>query len=198
MGRRARKQILYDGCYAHVFSRALGKEFVFVDDEDFNFFKGLISRTKVKYGFRIHHYCLLNTHFHLAVSIPEVNSFSAAMKEIKQRYVNYVTKTLNREGPMWWGRFRSQLIEDENYLYACGLYIEQNPIKAGKVGKSEEWPHSSARHYLLGKQDSLVDSYEQPTPEKAKEALAASDFAMGSIVGSALFQLQIREGTINE
>lgn len=99
---------------------------------------------------------------------------------------------------MWWGRFRSQLIEDENYLYACGLYIEQNPIKAGRVDKAEDWPHSSARHYFLGEQDPLVDSYEQPSYEKAEEVLIASDFTVGSIVGSALFQLQIREGIINE
>ena len=35
MGRQNRKDILYDGCYSHVFSRAAEKRYIFNGAEDF-------------------------------------------------------------------------------------------------------------------------------------------------------------------
>lgn len=198
MARRARNEILYDGCFAHVFSRALGKQFVFEENQDFQFFKILLAQTKAKHGFRIHHYCLMNTHFHLAVSIPDLKAFSSALKEIKQRYAAHAAKTQSRQGPLWWGRFQSRLIEDEAYLHALGLYIEGNPVTAGIVQNPEDWLHSSSRHYLLGGKDALVDPYELPPFEKSQAILKTLDLVEGRIIGSKLFQLHIKEGILQD
>ncbi|MFH0754471.1 MAG: hypothetical protein V2A70_07900, partial [Candidatus Omnitrophota bacterium] len=59
MGRLNRKDILYDGCYAHIFSRAADKRNIFSGDEDFEKFKTLLVESKVKFFYRIHHYCFL-------------------------------------------------------------------------------------------------------------------------------------------
>jgi len=40
---------------------------LFNDEEDFQFFKGLLIQAKTKAKFRIYHYCFMQTHFHLAV-----------------------------------------------------------------------------------------------------------------------------------
>lgn len=198
MARRARSEILYDGCFAHVFSRAMGKQFVFEDETDFQFFKFLLLHTKAKQGYRIHHYCLMNTHFHLAVSTPNVKAFSSALKEVKQRSAAHVTKTRSWQGPLWWGRFRSQLIEDEAYLHACGLYIEGNPVTAGMVQSPEDWPHSPSRYYLLGEKDSLIDPYELPSSEKSQEILKTLDLQESNVIGSKLFELHLKEGILQE
>jgi len=192
MARKTRSEILYDGCFAHVFSRALEKHLIFETEEDFRFFKSLLGRTKAKYDYRIYHYCLMNTHFHLAVSLASVKAFSRALHEIKQGYARWVHKKQKSEGPIWWGRFRSQLIENEAYLSTCGLYIETNPIKAGMVQNPEEWPHSSSRHYFQGLPDPLVDSYERPLSISAG-VQQNLDFVNGDILGSELFRLQIQE-----
>ena len=69
MARKTRKQILYDGCYAHIMSRAVDGRFIFKDEEDFGAFRDYVLEKKKAGNFSVHHYCLMNTHFHLAVSI---------------------------------------------------------------------------------------------------------------------------------
>ncbi len=196
MARKARNVVLYDGCFAHVFSRALDQKLIFRSSDDFEFFKALLQRTKNKYQYRIHHYCLMNTHFHLAVSMTELKMFSDALKELKQTYVKRVhEQNKKQKGPIWWGRFGSQVIEDERYLYACGLYIEMNPVKAGMVKRPEDWPYSSSRHYFLNQTDPLIDPYEKPSDEPALKLSEKINFKRGNIIGSELFRLQTQECT---
>ena len=156
-------------------------------------FKKLLQQTKAKFGYRIHHYCLMNTHFHLLVSMDRADHFSKGMKEIKRLYANWAHREQKCYGPVWWGRFGSQLVEDERYLYACGLYIEMNPVKAGLVLSPEEWEYSSSRHYLLGYKDVLVDSYEQPSREEIRGIEDSLNLEQGHIIGSELFKIYEEE-----
>lgn len=63
--------MLYEGCYAHVISRSIRKMRLFGEDEDFDQFKKLLWMAKEAGGFEVYHYCIMQTHFHFAVS-PEV------------------------------------------------------------------------------------------------------------------------------
>lgn len=190
MARRARNEILYDGSYAHVFSRSFERRPIFQDPLDFETFRDFLTRSKKQYGFLIHHYCLMNTHFHLAVSLPSLRAFSSALQKVKWHYTTYYNHKHDRQGPLWRERFKSLLIEDEKYLYACGLYIESNPVQAGLVENPEDWPYSSSRHYLEGTPDPLVDPYEnEGLPEEVDEEV----FTTGVAIGSELFLLQLSE-----
>ena len=193
MGRRARKNILYDGCFAHIYSRALEHRRIFENKTDFEIFKKLLLQTKEKFSYRIHHYCLMNTHFHLLVSMDQVEVFSKGMKELKRLYANRAHSEQRRYGPIWWGRFGSQLVENEKYLYACGLYIEMNPVKAGLVLKPEEWEYSSSRYYFLGEEDGLIENYEQPDKESAVRIYNNLNLEEGHIIGSDLFKIYEEE-----
>ena len=193
MPRLSRKQILYNNCYAHVYARALEKYPVFEEPDDFEYFKNLLLFFKKKNSFRIFHYCLMHTHFHLAVQIQDVDVFSKGMKAIKQQYAVRVREEKKKEGPVWWGRFGSQLIENDQYLYACGLYIEQNPVKAGLVNQPEKWGYSSSAHYFLGTPDPLIDPYERPSRKIVDPLVRKLNLEKGAYVGSSLGQLYARE-----
>ncbi|WP_442965906.1 transposase, partial [Pseudomonas sp. Root569] len=52
------------------------------------------------------------------------------MQGLGQRYVQYVNRTYQRTGTLWEGRFRSCLVQEENYVLACHRYIEMNPVRA--------------------------------------------------------------------
>jgi putative transposase len=45
---------------------------------------------------------------------------------------------------------------DEGHLFACVRYVEQNPVKAGRTDRPEDWPWSSARAHLTANDDVLV------------------------------------------
>lgn len=159
MGRTAREWLLYDGCFAHIFTRAIEKRKIFQGDEDFSFFKSRMIVAKKEYTFKIFHYCLMQTHFHMVVQISDLRKFSEAMKVLKKDYSYRYNKQHKRFGAVWRDRYKSKLIENENYLYACGRYVENNPVEAQIVKRAIDWAYSSSRYYQQGVQDEVVDQY---------------------------------------
>ncbi len=194
MGRQNRSSVLYDGCYAHVFSRATEKRSIFQASEAF---KELLLKSKKKYSFRIHHYCLMHTHFHLLVSMDRVQQFSEGLKWAKWHYAKYFNFRQQRFGPLWRDRFKSLVIENEAYLEACGRYVETNPVEAGMVSQSEDWPYSSSRYYVQGAPDVLVDGYTFDGASVKVPENSEAFFMKGNVIGSELFKIHVEEGLIH-
>ena len=195
MARLTRRQLLYDGCYAHVISRSIGKNKVFKDNQDFLTFRDMLLKIKSDSGFKVFHYCLMHTHFHLVVEVPEVSLFSKGLQKLKSQYI-YKYHTRYKEcGPIWRDRYKSLLIENENYLYACGQYIENNPIKAGLVKESVEWEYSCARYYLKGYADQIIDKYDCVNKELIKDIDIVNEgfFEKGVGIGSDFYRFKLSE-----
>ena len=53
------------------------------------------------------------------------------MKRLGQRYVQYINRYYKRSGTLWEGRFRSSILQQQEYLFICHRYIEMNPVRAG-------------------------------------------------------------------
>ena len=190
MGRIARSDLLYEGCYAHVFSRAIEKWPVFDKPEDFEEFKRALKRAKAEYGFKVFHYCVMHTHFHLVVEISNVVRFSKGMKAVKKAYAQWYNQKQKRFGPIWRDRFKCKLIENEQYLSVCGKYVEDNPVRAGLVEQSADWAYSSSRYYQSGEEDWIIDSYSGGEG-KIGEMTDTIDFEKTVAIGSEWFQFQI-------
>jgi len=196
MPRLLRKDILFGGCFAHVISRSIRKMKLFKDDEDFQIIRKLFIDTKKKFHYKIHHYCLMQTHFHLVVNMDDVDQFSRAMQFVKSQYgYKYHTK-YHLSGPIWRERYRSLLIEDECYLKACGQYVENNPVKAGLVNQAKEWKYSSFRFYNSSEDDKMIDSYTVGGSDvgSIKEEFEDEEFfENGKVIGSPFFRFQFYE-----
>jgi putative transposase len=191
MGRMKRNDILYAGCYAHVVSRSIRRLKLFNDDEDFEIFKDLLIQAKTRAGFQIFHYCLMPTHFHLAVKMGDPKDFSFGIRDIKRGYAYKFHSKYKLSGPIWRERFKTLLIENEEYLYACGKYIEENPTKAKIVSQNTDWKHSSSRYYELNEDDLLINGYKN-SDLKLNERLIINeeDFESGNVIGSDFFRFQ--------
>lgn len=48
-------------------------------------------------------------------------------------------------------------VERDDYLIACGRYIELNPVRAQIVSTPGDYPWSSYKFYAYGKRDDLID-----------------------------------------
>src|ERR1017187_6515265 len=116
MSRVLRNQLLYQGCYAHVISRSIRQLKLFNDEEDFQFFKGLLIQAKTQAKFKIYHYCFMQTHFHLAVRMGDLKDFSFAIRDVKRDYAYKFHTKYKLSGPIWRERFKSLLIENEDYM----------------------------------------------------------------------------------
>jgi putative transposase len=194
MPRLARQDLLYEGCYAHIISRSIRKLKILKDQDDFRAFLNLLEKTKREAGYKLYHYCLMQTHFHLVVSMPAIERFSTAIQYLKGQYACYVHKKYRLSGPIWSERYRALLIEDEAYMKACGEYVENNPVKARLVKSAEEWKNSSFRHYNGKELNPLIDQYEGGGKEIDIEFEGDEFFENGKVIGSAFFQFQGRQG----
>jgi len=193
MSRVLRNHLLYQGCYAHIISRSIRKLKLFNDKEDFLFFKGLLIRAKTQAKFKIYHYCFMQTHFHLAIKMGNIKDFSFAIRDVKRDYAFKFHTKYKLSGPIWRDRFKSLLIEDEDYLYACGKYIEANPVKAQLVKQVIDWNYSSRRYHELNEKDELVDCYEKDIKLNAEIKMNEANFERGSVIGSDFFRFQFFE-----
>ena len=64
-----------------------------------------------------------------------------------------------RSGTLWEGRFKSNLVDKEDYFLIVTRYIEFNPIRAKMVAKPESYPWSSYHQHALGKHIKLLTEH---------------------------------------
>lgn len=100
-------------------------------------------------------YSLMPNHVHLIALPTREDSLRKAIGEAHRRYTLMVNKRMEWTGHLWQGRFYSFPMDYE-HLITAARYIEMNPVRAGLVDCPEDYPWSSARAHLCGKDDKLV------------------------------------------
>lgn len=189
MPRRAR--LTLQGVPLHLIQRGNNRQACFFADDDYRFYLDRLAEYAGKIGCHIHAYVLMTNHVHLLVSADRAESPGALMKALGQRYVQYVNRAYRRSGTLWEGRFRSCLIQEENYLLACQRYIELNPVRAGMVAHPGEYRWSSYGANGQGEDDALV------SPHILYEGLGR-DVAGRQAAYRELFRHELELGLVDE
>ena len=152
---RAPREINPEGIY-HIIARGNNKSPVFHDANDYLKYLSILNEAKEQYGFSIYHYVLMPNHVHLLLQ-PNCEKLSLFMHDIQMNYAKSYCKKHAFVGHVWQGRFKSLPIENDAYLFACGNYIEMNPVRAKLVGLAEYWRWSSYTHYACGEENNLLN-----------------------------------------
>lgn len=72
------------------------------------------------------------------------------MQYVGRLYVRYFNYSYARSGTLFEGRFRSSLVQEDDYLLSCQRYIELNPVRAGMVTDPGDYRWSSYRVHAMG------------------------------------------------
>jgi len=152
---RAKRLIPVD-LATHITSRGNNRQPVFTKDADKAFYHTLLSELKKENKVDIFHYCLMDNHIHLIAWLTAQSMLSRFMKQVNLCYFHYFKKNYDYSGHLWQDRFRSNIIDVDQYLLQCGKYIELNPVRAGIVSSPEQYRFSSYNHYAKGYRDSVV------------------------------------------
>ena len=83
-------------------------------------------------------------HVHVLLKILPNHALAEISHSWKSYVAHQVNKLLGLDGPFWAREFYDRFIRDEKHFKNVVKYIHQNPVKAGLVGKAEEWEWSSA------------------------------------------------------
>jgi len=102
-------------------------------------------------------YCLMPNHVHLIAVPSDSDGLRKAIGEAHRRYTWRVNQREEWRGYLWQGRFSSYPM-DQTYLLTAARYIEMNPVRVGLAQRPEDYPWSSARAHLTGKDDILVST----------------------------------------
>jgi putative transposase len=95
-------------------------------------------------------YCLMPYHVHL-ILVPETeDGLAAALGEAHRRHTRRVTFGEGWRGYLWQGRFASFPLGGD-HVVAAARHVELNPVRAGLTPRPEDWPWSSARAHLAGR-----------------------------------------------
>lgn len=151
-----RPRIIAAGVPLHIIQRGNNKQPCFFADEDYQLYLYWLTEYAQSAGCLIHAYVLMTNHVHLLLTPMQSESAANLMKPLGQRYVQYINRTYKRSGTLWEGRFRSSIVEQQNYLFICQRYIEMNPVRAGMVSHPGEYPWSSYQVNGQGKISELI------------------------------------------
>jgi len=168
MARRPRHVV--PGQALHLIQRGNNRQAIFFADADYRFYHEALQDAAQRYGCAVHAYVLMTNHVHLLLTPSTDVSPSRVMQSVGRRYVRYVNTVYQRTGTLWEGRFKSAIVDSEQYLLTCSRYIELNPVRAGMMAAPQDYPWSSYRYNAQGEHDGLLephDVYRRLGPDNA-------------------------------
>lgn len=147
--------------YYHIYNRGVGKMDIFNDDADYGVFLSYLkeylspppNKTELLHTIYLKDrvfrgvdripknftnkislicYCLMPNHFHLLIKQNENSVMKDFVHSLLLRYSTYFNKKYDRVGPLFQGRFKAVLVENESYLLHLSKYIHLNPLKYSK------------------------------------------------------------------
>ena len=173
----------YPGAAYHVMLRGNGGQDIFMDDGDRTRFFLLLQESVERFDYRIHAFCLMSNHLHLALQVGHI-PLSRIMQNIGFRYTQFVNRTYRRSGHLFQGRYKALLIDADSYLLELIRYIHLNPVRVGMTSVPESYPWSSHASYL-----SLV-----PRPPWLTVEWALAQFAAKKLTAIRRYGKFVEEG----
>lgn len=154
--RNSRKTYVPDSYY-HLYTRGVEKRNIFDDEEDKQFFLGVLKRylsndqqkrkkhaayKSFSNSIDLLAYCLMDNHIHLLVYQREdTEALAALIRRVMTTYSMYFNKKYNRVGPLFQSRYLASRIDSDPYLHHISRYIHRNPARW------RSYDYSSLRYY---------------------------------------------------
>lgn len=129
--------------FFHVIVQGINKSYIFEHFPDAKYYIKLMYELKQVFRVNIIAYCVMSNHVHILLQTSTVEELSKYIQRLNTKYARYYNKKYNRVGYVFRGRFKSEGIYDNKYLYNCMKYIYNNPVKAGLCDAPEQYPYSN-------------------------------------------------------
>ncbi len=147
-------RIKYNNAIHHITARGNERKNIFLDEKDFEKFLNYLNVVYEPYKTIVYSFALLDNHYHLLIETPYAN-LSKMMRDLNGHYNKYFNKRHKRNGHLFQGRFKSILVDKDNYLLVLSRYIHLNPVRAGVTSKPENYSNSSMFYFICVKAEFL-------------------------------------------
>jgi len=131
--------------FYHVINRANARLSIFNKDKDYIAFEKIIEEAKDRYSMRILAYCIMPNHWHFVLHPKEDGDLNLFMQWLTlthtQRWHAHYHSV--GYGHLYQGRYKSFLIQNDQYLLTACKYVESNPVRAKLTRRAKDWQWSS-------------------------------------------------------
>lgn len=145
MARKPRLHV--PGGFYHVILRGNAQQDIFFGEADREAFYALLEEGTSRFGYRVHAFCLMTNHVHLALQVGDA-PLAKGLQNLSFRYTRHVNRSRNRVGHLFQGRYKALLVDADTYLLQLVRYIHLNPMRAHVLPDASRYPHSSHVDYL--------------------------------------------------
>lgn len=143
-------RIEFKGALHHILSRGNERRDIFLGDDDYKVFLGVLEEMSDRFEVDIFAYVLMSNHYHLLIRTNQDN-LSKSMQWAGTTYTRRFNLKHFRNGHLFQGRFKSILVENNSYLTRASCYIHRNPLRAGIVKRLSDYKWSSYNAYAYKK-----------------------------------------------
>ncbi|OQY98313.1 MAG: hypothetical protein B6D35_12505 [Candidatus Brocadia sp. UTAMX2] len=207
-------RIEFEGAYYHILSRGNERRNIFRDQNDRILFLDILGKTSERFEVEVYAYVLMDNHYHLLLKTTKSN-ISQSMQWLGTTYTRRYNIAHKRIGHLFQGRFKSFLIENDQYLLRLSCYIHRNPLRAKIVNRLVDYPWSSYPMYAYGKKSPewlrtapILSRFDAKDKNKAYREMVQSyareekslweDFQHGLFLGSEQFIERIKSRYLSE
>ncbi len=127
-------------------ARGNGRQDIVRDDTDRDRLRDDLGRAALRCSWRIYAFVILSNHFHVVLKTPQPN-LARGMQAFLSAYANVWARRHRFCGHVFQSRYRTELVEDETYLWTVTRYVHLNPVRARLVAHPAAWPWSSYPGY---------------------------------------------------
>lgn len=142
MARRLRLES--EGGIYHVLNRGNYRSDIFRSVTTKAAFLKCLGEACGKTGWRVHAWCLMSNHYHLAVETPRANLVEG-MRWLQGTFSSRFNRLRGERGHLFQGRYKALLVDPAGGLGPLCHYIHLNPVRAHlrPVAQLPGWPWSS-------------------------------------------------------
>lgn len=144
--RRARRNTISH--FSHVIVQGIEKQYIFQKKRYKEKYYNLIQENLETFHIKLIAYAIMDNHCHMCLYYQKIEDLSNFMHIVNSKFAKYYNYLEDRVGYLFRNRFYSQEIQDRQQLFNVIGYIHNNPLKAKKVEKLEEYKYSSYKDYL--------------------------------------------------
>lgn len=172
----------FKNAWYHVMNRGAGYQDIFKTNKHRQMFLELLADASNLVGIKVHAYCLMGNHYHLLINTPRAN-LSRAMRHINGLYTQHFNRSIKRDGPLFRGRYKAVIVDQDGYLLQVSRYIHLNPVEAGMCEQPHRYQWSSYTYYLdeLNKPHWLVTDEILSMISKKNRGAAYKKFVMEGV-----------------
>ena len=126
----------------HITHRCHKKEFLLKFAKDRRRWHAWLFEARKRFGLRVLNYVVTSNHIHLLVIDSGPDVIPKSLQLIAGRTAQEFNQRKERKGAFWVDRYHATVVEQNEHLIRCLVYIDLNMVRAGVVSHPSEWEMS--------------------------------------------------------